>query len=119
MSSELRCLEKALALALGEGLWPLWPEPVLPAVPGAMRLRVDAIDHDVDVFLGCVAMGHDKGLMAFQAEVPQGGIYDVVPLLAGEVLAWSQRDGKVLDRILSAALGVGGAHNGGRVPWLL
>lgn len=69
-----------------------------------MRLWVDSIDHDVDV-LGAVAMGHDEGLMAFQPEVPQGGVYDVVPLLAGEVLAWGERDGKVLDWILSTALG--------------
>jgi hypothetical protein len=52
-------------------------------------------------------MGHGERLMAFQSEVPQGGVYDVVPLLAGEVLARGERDGKVLDRILNPGTGSG------------
>ena len=67
------------------------------------------------MLVGGVPVGDDKSLMSFEAQVPQGGVDDLLPLLPGEVLIRGERDREVLDGLVGASQGGGGAHDEGRL----
>jgi hypothetical protein len=46
------------------------PGPILPTVPSEMRLGMNTVHHEVDVFVRGVLVRHDERLMTFQLEVP-------------------------------------------------
>jgi hypothetical protein len=53
----------------------------LPAIPRAARLGMHAVDHEVDMLVRGVLVGHDEDLMTFEAEVSQGGVGNLLPFV--------------------------------------